>query len=61
MTFWGHPEDGSSRVLQNTGNLPYDYTASQIRRQLESSSPWKSQILRWNYMFHTQNQFSAKW
>jgi len=42
-----NPEYGDIVVLTNDGNLPYNYTASQYRRQrLESSSPWKPQISR---------------
>jgi hypothetical protein len=37
-------EDGGSMVLRNFGILPHIYTASQCRRQLESSPPWKPQI-----------------
>jgi len=38
---------GGSKVLWNGGNLPQHYTASQPRRsQLESSLPWKPQVLQ---------------
>jgi hypothetical protein len=48
-----HPENGGSKVLRNTGVLPHYYMALQPRRlQLESSLPWKPQVLHELVLFN---------
>jgi len=36
-----NPEDGGSMDLRNVSILPQNYTASKLKKELESSLPWK--------------------
>jgi len=48
-----HPEDGSSKVIRNVGNLPQHCTASQhIITRFESLPPWRPQFWRLFVLTH---------